>query len=410
MRILHVNKFLYRRGGAEAYALELAQLQREAGDDVELFGMHHPENLPQPLADTFPAYVEFDPPPAAISERVALVARMVSSSSAERGMAQAVDRFHPDIVHLHNIYHQLSPSVLKPLARAGVPAVMTLHDYKLACPTYSMLDGRGRPCEACVTGSVLNAVRHHCGGSAAAAGAAALEVTIHRWTDAYGHIARFLCPSRFLAGVMQRAGVYVDRLRVLNNFVDTRGLAQRQQPSTRVVYVGRLSHEKGVHVLLEAMKLLPDNVSLDIAGTGPAESDLRRRATELPGDRVRFHGRLERHRIGGLLASAGVVAVPSIYYENQPMAVLEAFASGAPVVASRAGGLTELIVPGVNGELAEVADAESLAERLAFVLADPERNVAMGRAAIRQAHEAFSADAHVRSLRRHYQEVAQACP
>lgn len=410
MRILHVNKFLYRRGGAEAYALELAQLQRETGDHVELFGMHHPENLPQALADTFPGYVEFDPPTATIAGRVALVARMVNSSSAERGMARAIDRFHPDIVHLHNIYHQLSPSVLKPVAKAGVPAVMTLHDYKLACPTYSMLDGHGRPCEACVTGSVLNAVRHHCGGSAAAAGAAALEVTIHRWTDAYGHIALFLCPSRFLAGVMQRAGVYVDRLRLLNNFVDTRGLVQREQPSTRVVYVGRLSHEKGVHILLEAMKLLPAEVTLDIAGAGPAENDLRRRARELPDDRVRFHGRLERHQVGRLLASSGVVAVPSIYYENQPMTVLEAFASSAPVVASRAGGLTELISPGVNGELAEVADAESLADRLQFVLADRERNLDMGRAAMKQALDAFSADAHVRRLRRHYQEVAQACP
>src|SRR5689334_4592914 len=134
MRILHVNKFLYRRGGAEGYMLDVAALQRAAGHEVGLFGMDHPENdAPQPLSDTFPPFVELEPAPSGLAG-VRASARMVWSSSSARGIERAIREFRPDLVHCHNIYHQLSPSILRPVARAGIPCVMTLHDYKLACP------------------------------------------------------------------------------------------------------------------------------------------------------------------------------------------------------------------------------------------------------------------------------------
>ena len=140
MRILHVNKFLYRRGGAEAYMEDLADLQVAAGHTVSFFGMAHPLNTHLEYASHYPRDIEFEPPPAQLSERVRGVARMLYSTSASKGMDAVLSEFRPDVVHLHNIYHQLSPSVLRPIARRRIPAVMTLHDYKLACPTYRFLD------------------------------------------------------------------------------------------------------------------------------------------------------------------------------------------------------------------------------------------------------------------------------
>lgn len=405
MRILHVNKFLYRRGGAESYMLDVADLQREAGHEVALWGMQHPENMRLPLQDTFPEHVEFEPPPAGVRARAQLLAHMVHSGSARRGMAQAVQRFRPDVVHLHNIYHQLSPSVLAPLREAGVPAVMTLHDYKLACPTYQLMDGSGRPCMSCVSGGLHHAALRRCGGSAAAGAAAALEVGLHRRFDAYGHISRFLCPSRFLADVVRAAGVYPDRLAVLHNPIDPRGLLQREHSRRSVTFVGRLSHEKGVDVLVRAVPHLAADVAVDIAGTGPAEASLRQLADQVAPGRITWHGRLDREQVGLLLASSGVFTVPSRWYENQPIAVLEAFAAAVPVVASRMGGLAELVEDGVTGLLVGPEDPLALARGLTEVLADPIRNEALGHAARRRALEQHEPLAHVRELGGHYSEV-----
>src|SRR5262245_21492724 len=115
MRILHVNKFLYRRGGAEAYMQDLAALQAAAGHDVEFFGMTHPENDRCTYERFFPSYIELEPPPPALGAKLRAAARMVWSRESQRGMAETLDAYRPDVVHLHNVYHQLSPSVLQPV-------------------------------------------------------------------------------------------------------------------------------------------------------------------------------------------------------------------------------------------------------------------------------------------------------
>ncbi|MEO7836939.1 MAG: glycosyltransferase, partial [Acidimicrobiales bacterium] len=134
MRILHVNKFVYRRGGAEAYMLDLAHAQSARGDEVELFGMHHPDNEASRFSPWFPGEVDFNS--TDLRGRAAAVGRMVWSSTAKRGIEEVLRVHRPHVAHLHNIYHHLSPSILGAIARSGVPIVLTLHDYKLVCPSY----------------------------------------------------------------------------------------------------------------------------------------------------------------------------------------------------------------------------------------------------------------------------------
>ncbi|SDZ24659.1 Glycosyltransferase involved in cell wall bisynthesis [Micromonospora pattaloongensis] len=402
MRVLHVNKFLYRRGGAEGYLLDLAGLQRAAGDEVAYFGMTHPQNeSPLPYAEHFPSYVELDPPPRGLRPRAAAAGRMIWSPQSRRGLAAVLADFRPDVVHLHNVYHQLSPSVLAAARAAGVPCVLTLHDYKLACPSYQLLD-RGAVCDACVTGGPLMAVRRGCKGGLGASALLAIESWLHRTLRAYDGVAAFVSPSRFLAGVMRRAGVFPDRMHVLPHFADVAALPVKVAPGGGVVYAGRLAPEKGVDTLIDAVAALPAGVPVDVAGDGPARAALEERASRRAPGRIRFHGRLDKPRLHELVRSAAVVAVPSRWHENQPMAVLEAFGCGVPVVGTDLGGLPELITPGVDGEIVPADDPAALGAALARLVAAPGRAYELGRAARAKVERDFTPGAHLAGLRELY--------
>ena len=402
MRILHVNKFLYRRGGAEGYMLDVAELQADAGHEVAFFGMQHPDNPPQRFAAHLPPFVQLEPPPPGLRRRAAATARMLWSTSARRGIQAVAGEFRPDVAHLHNVYHQLSPSVLRPLAELGVPVVLTLHDYKLACPSYQLLD-HGRVCQACLGGRFHRAAIRRCkDDSLGASLVLAVESAAHRALGAWDPVRTFISPSRFMAATMTRAGVYPERLRHLDHFVDARPLPAKTTPGGPVVFAGRLAPEKGVDLLVRAIGMLPAGARLEVAGEGAERARLEALAAEHAPGRVRFHGRLERDRLLGLVRSATVVAVPSRWHENQPMAVLEAFACGVPVVVSDLGGLPELVTPGRDGEVVASGDAPALAAALDRILADPGRALEMGRAARAKVEERFTPERHLSQLERIY--------
>src|SRR6202049_2116707 len=363
MRVLHVNKFLYRRGGAEAYMEDLADLQVAAGHTVAYFGMAHPLNTHLEYASHFPEHIELEPPPPTLTGRVRGVARMLYSTSAKRGMDAVLADFRPDVVHMHNIYHQLSPSVLRPVARRHIAAVMTLHDYKLACPTYQFL-AHGTLCQACLGGHFQHAILRRCkDGSLGSSAVVAGELFVHTITRAYSPVRAFICPSRFLEGRMRAAGVFPKRMHHVPHFIETKDIPVKAAPGTGILAAGRLSAEKGIDVAIRAGGEV-DGAMLDIAGTGPEEASLRRLAESVAPGRVRFHGLVDKAEVQRLMLAASVVVVPSRWYENQPMVVLEALARGVPVIGSALGGMPELIEPGVTGELVPENDPQALAAAL----------------------------------------------
>ncbi len=405
MRILHVNKFLYRRGGAEAYMEDAAALMTANGHEVAFFGMHHPANTHLRYAKHFPPQVDFEPPPAAVPDRSRAVARMFWSSSARRGMAATLDEFAPDIVHLHNIYHQLSPSVLRPLRERNIPAVMTLHDYKLACPTYLFLD-KGAICEACVGGHFSQAIKRRCrGGSLVQSTLMAAELAVHTRLGSYDPVTLFICPSLFMHSKMTEAGVYPDRLRLLHNFINLSGTIPAAGTGGPIVYAGRLSTEKGVDILVRAAALLEPGVHVVVAGDGPQRAQLEGLAAEVAPGRIRFTGRLTKSEVLALVASAAVMAVPSRCYENQPLAVLEAYAAGVPVAGTALGGIQELVVDGETGGLAKPEDPVDLARAITQVLHSASDGRELGARGKRLVEAQYSADGHLPGLLGVYAEA-----
>ena len=404
MRVLHVNKFLHRRGGAESYLFDLAALQVRAGDEVAFFGMSHPDNDPMPYAQRFPGYVEFRPSSWSPARSLEAAARTFWSPSARRGMEAVVRDFRPDVVHLHNIYHQLSPSILRPLAELGIPAVMTLHDYKLACPSYQFLD-HGRLCESCLGGSFFHAVTHRCkDGSLAGSLLVAAESYLHQATGAYGPVSIFVCPSRFLAGKMAEAGVYPDRLRTLPHFIDAASVEAKETPGGPLVFAGRLSPEKGVDVLIEALGRVR-SVSLDVLGDGPERPRLEEQARRVAPGRVRFHGRVGHAEVQQALRSSLAAVLPARWHENQPMSVLEAFAAGVPVIATALGGLPELVTDGTTGRVVAHDDCLALASVIEDLAADPARALAMGAAGRAEVLRNHDPVRHRRGLAALYREA-----
>lgn len=410
LRILHVNKFLHRRGGAEAYMLDLAEAQRTRGDQVAFFAMAHPDNEPDPFERWFPGQVELNPPPSGLGPKAAAVGRMLWSSSARRGVRAVAEQVRPDVAHLHNVYQHLSPSVVAGLADAGVPMVMTVHDYKLICPSYQLL-AAGAPCEACVTGSALHALRRRCkDGSVAASGALAVEAVVHRRLGAWDDVPVLICPSRFLAGRMVAGGIDPDRLVVVPHpAVAVEPVRPLTPDGARrpIVLFGRLSAEKGVDVAVRAVAGAEADVRLEVAGDGPMRSALAALAEEVAPGRVRFHGRLRRAEVHQLVAGAAAVVVPSRWYENQPMTVLEAFALGRPVIGSDLGGTPELVLDGDTGWLVPADDPVALARAMAAAVTDPAEADRRGGAARRFVERRHGLAAHLEAVDAAY-ELARA--
>jgi glycosyltransferase involved in cell wall biosynthesis len=228
----------------------------------------------------------------------------------------------------------------------------------------------------------------------------AAELAIHTALRAYRHVQVFVCPSRFMAGRMAAAGVFPERLRWIPHFVAPVPERSGVEGGESVVFAGRLSPEKGVDTLIEAVGRVPA-VRLHVAGEGPDRGRLEDIADRTAGGRVRFLGRLDANEVDAVINDALAVVLPSRWYENQPMIVLEAFARGVPVVVTDIGGTPELVRHGVDGLLVPPDDADALAAALRTMADDPARAQARERAL-----SDFAPDVHLARLDHAYAEAA----
>jgi glycosyltransferase involved in cell wall biosynthesis len=403
MRVVLANKFLHLKGGAERAVLVLGAELGRRGHEVHYFGMAHPENAVAGSHVTLVASRDYH---QGGWRGLGDAAAMLYSPGARRRMAELLDRVHPHVVHLHNVYHQLTPSILDAVRERGVPAVMTVHDYKLVCPRYDMLRAAA-PCGVCVERGPTACLRHRCAeGSWGRSLLLAAEAVVHRARGSYDAVRLFLAPSRFVLAVLGSAGFAPERLRYLPNFA----LATQPAPppvtpaADRFVYAGRLSREKGIETLVRAACRLRRG-RLVVCGTGSLAPRLRALAEAAPPGRVELRGHLPAGELAAEIAAASFTTAPSEWFENAPFAVLESMAQGRAVLASRIGGLPELVQDGATGELVPPGDVPAWTAALERAVADPERMRRLGEGARALAATRHALEEHVSHVEGAYREV-----
>jgi glycosyltransferase involved in cell wall biosynthesis len=377
-QLLSINNYYYRRGGSEAVFFEHNRLFEQAGWDVVPFSMHHPENQPSRWQEHFVAGSDGEAPHNPL-RKAARALDAIYSREAARRMRRLLRDTNPDVAHAHNIYHHLSPSVLVELRRHGVPVVLTLHDLKLACPAYKMYS-QGAICERCRGGALRQVVLNRCIKNSVAMSALVwLESTVHKLFGLYADtVAQFVVPSRFFLTKFAEWGIDTRRFVHVPNSVDVDAHVPHGEPGDAFVYLGRLAPEKGVATLIRAAAAA--RVQLRIIGTGSEESQLRGLAAELGGD-VEFLGYLRGAKLQDAISSARAVVVPSEWYENAPLAVLETSALARPVIGADIGGIPELIRHGETGFVFRSGDTYALTDILSRVAGMPgETLTRMGRA------------------------------
>lgn len=310
-----------------------------------------------------------------------------------REMQRLLESDRPDIVHVHSVYPMFSPSVLLACRHAGVPVVMTVHTHNLTCPTWFHLRN-GKTCEKCMGGREYQCVVHNCRSNVLESMAYALRSFVaRRFRLFHDNVDILMVPTKFSKTMLLRAGFARDQVMVVPN-----PTAVTETPADRplgdyVAFAGRVSAEKGVDVLLAAAALMPQ-LTFKIAGDGPA---LEAMMSQAPAN-VEFMGRLGYDDLLGFYKMARMLVVPSVWFEPFGMVAADAMALGLPVVASRIGGLPDVVEDGVTGLLFEPGNAADLAAKVGQLWDDPVLGAQLGRSGREKAAHKYSHESYFRNL------------
>lgn len=341
MKILLANKFYYRRGGDCIYMLNLEKLLKAHGHEVAVFAMDYPENLDTPWKKYFPKNMS----------KLMAFTRPFGSHEVKSTFKKLLDDFKPDVVHLNNVHTQLSPVMAELAHRRGIKVVWTLHDYKLLCPRYDCLKNGNTICETCFNGDKKACLDNKCmKGSKLASFIGFKEAIVWNRERLEASTDDFICPSQFMADKMVQGGFSKSKMQTLCNFIDVEKCKFSSTDGTDYTddvellpkkeeyycFIGRLSHEKGAKTLIEAANQLP--YKLVIIGGGPLMDELK----SVAHTNIEFVGFKQWDDIKQLVGKARFSVIPSEWYENNPLSVIEAQCLGTPVLGANIGGIPEL--------------------------------------------------------------------
>jgi glycosyltransferase involved in cell wall biosynthesis len=380
MRVLVIHNRYLQAGGEDTVVCDEWELLRGRGIEVQKY--------------------ERDNVDIANLSRLRVAADTIWSRRSCREVGAVLDQFSPDIVHCHNTFPLVSPSVYWAAADRGIPVVQSLHNFRLACPQAFLLRN-GKPCEDCLGTLPWRGVVRRCyHGSAAQSAVLVAMIGAHRTIGTYRHsVTRYIALNEFCKSKFVESGLPAERIVVKPNFVDLPPVPA-DAPRIGALFVGRLSREKGLHAMAGAFAALrPGNATLHVIGDGPDAGVL----SAIHG--VHMYGQLSSAQTYDAMARAAYLLVPSIWYENFPRVLVEAFACGLPVITSRLGAMAELVEDGFTGLLAEPGDAVSLAERISWANAHPSSMREMGQAARRRYEQKYTGEANFARLTAIYREA-----
>lgn len=350
MKILQINKFFFQKGGSERYYFALRELLQNHGHKVIDFSMQHPDNLPSPDAEFFSSQIDYSEK----QKKLRMALKFISNNEAAKKLEQLVRLEKPDVAHLHNIHHQLTPAITKTLKKFEIPIVQTVHDYQPICPNY-LLYTNGAVCTRCKKHKYYACLLHKCvQHSYMKSALAMLEMSYNRCLDNYlQYVDALIAPSKFMFNTLREWGIK-NKLYQIYNFVEP-PIPTKVYLADYFLYFGRLSKEKGLMTLFSAFKQLPGK-KLIVAGDGPLSKELNK----IKSPNIKLVGYKEAAELSALIQQAQAVIVPSEWCENNPYSVLETKALKKWIIAANIGGLPELINPRKNGTLFTPGSTEEL--------------------------------------------------
>ncbi len=396
MKVLLINKFLFPKGGDAISTRNTGKLLSSKGHEVIYWGMKHPNNPPYPYKNLFVNNIDFNIRKS-FKESFLNSLNVLYSFEAKSKIERLIKKERPDIAHLNNFAHQISPSILHVFKKYKIPVVMTMRDYKLACPTYSMLLN-GRPCEKCKNGAYFHCLLNKCTkNSYAKSFLNTAEMYLHhKIMHIYDLIDVFISPSMFLKNKLEEMG-FKGKIVHLPNFVDLEEYEPKYDWDERsIVYFGRLSVEKGVNTLIEAMRGI--DITLKIIGDGPEGERLKDKVKRLSLNNVKFLGYMTGNALKDEIRKSMFVVLPSECYENNPRSIIEGFALGKAAIGSKIGGIPELIKDGETGYTFEPGNICALHSKISLLTNNDNKIGGMGRNA-----RTFTASKHNKIV--HFEKI-----
>uniref|UniRef100_UPI004025BC9B glycosyltransferase family 4 protein n=1 Tax=Eubacterium sp. TaxID=142586 RepID=UPI004025BC9B len=372
MKILMINKFLHPNGGSETYIFKLGECLKEYGNEVQYFGMEHENRCVGNNVGAYTSNMDFHG--GSKLSKITYPVKTIYSIEARKKIRKVLDDFQPDVCHLNNFTYQLTPSIILEINkwrkdnRKTCKIVFTAHDYNLVCPNHMLNNPLTHEnCESCLGGHFKNCIKGKCIHSSTAKSiVGAAEAYFWNAKGVYKYIDKIICCSKFMKRIMDSNPLFAKKTVVVHNFVDDLKYEYKEKENY-VLYFGRFSEEKGIRTLLEVCKELPE-VKFVFAGSGALEDEIRK----VPNiECVGFKSGKELHN---LISKAKFSVYPSEWYENCPFSVMESIMFATPVIASKIGGLPELVQDGVNGILFEYKNKNDLKNKISELWNDDKKS------------------------------------
>lgn len=401
MRIIFTNNYFYLRGGSERVFFDEMEMLQANGKNIVPFTRHFEKNQSSEFFQYFASPIEYEHTP--FFHKISAAAKLIYSREVRCKLLELISSIKPDILHAHNIYGRLTSAVLDAAKKKKVPVVMTLHDYKLVCPSYLMLSG-GKACDVCKGTAFYNCFLKKCHkGSLSASLVYTIEAYFTRCFKKYDSVKYFISPSAFLQKKHIEAGIPASKLFYIPNPIKPNEFEPNFSNQSYILFVGRLSREKGVLTFLKAIYKV--GVQCKIVGDGPLRTEYESFAIGQRLNNVSFVGYKTDDELKELFRNAAFIVFPSEWYENAPMTILEAFAYGKPVIGSNIGGIPEMIIDGETGLLFEPGNVNDLSEKIRYLFSAPSLIYEMGLKARKMVEEQYNAELHYQQLMEVYNKA-----
>ena len=369
MKILLINKFHYKRGGSETYYFAQAEALTASGHEVVFFAMQDPKNLPCEQSKYFVSNVEYNDHKQNFLSQISSLIKIIYSYEAKERMEQLIRDEKPDIAHIGLLHRQITFSVVDILKKYNIPVIMTMHDLIFTCPCYTMLS-HGKICKDCLHGSIWNCVKKSClKDSKAKSLIGVIETLFLKYRKYYDKIDLYIAECNKYKDLMVESGFTRSRIIQMTNFLPiNQEYKFNSNYDDYILYFGRYSQEKGILTLLAAYQKMHCKNRLVIVGAGPLRDKIESYIRENHVENVELNGAIYGEKMEEIIEKSRVIVAPSEWYENCPYAIMQSMAKGKIVVASKIGGLPQLIENGVSGFLFEPGNVEDLAKKLNYVL------------------------------------------